>query len=195
MKKFLYQPVKPFIVNQHFGENKACIDLATNKKVISCDGNNPPQGYRSLYGPKGHSGADYHAFHGQPVYCACDGIVEFIDTQEKSGLDVRVTSVIDGVKFRHIYEHLLGYQHQTGTLVKTGDIIGWADNTGYSAGDHLHFELQKWTENGWEPVDPALYMSNVYALDGKLIGHKIAWLQEQVARLAELVADYLRDKK
>lgn len=194
IKKFICEPVSPFIVHQYFGENRACVDLETNKKVISCDGTNPPVGYRSLYGPKGHTGIDLATTHGQPVYCVCNGVVDTIDTQEKSGLDVRVRSEIGGIWYRHIYEHLLGYQPKIGDIIKTGDLIGWADNTGYSSGDHLHFQLEKWVDNIWVPIDPIPVMSNIYALKSKGIESKLSLLKEKVAVLADLLAEFLRNK-
>lgn len=187
MIKFLFQPIKPFYINQHFGENKSCVDLATGVSVITCDGLNPPPGYRSLYGPKGHLGLDLAAYHGQPVYCACDGTVSSIDTNPKSGLDVRVVSDANNETYRHIYEHLLGYQSKIGDKVEAGDLIGWADNTGYSSGDHLHFELQQWKAQQWVPVDPMPFMEDIYALE-------FAGLWKQVKELTARLADYLADK-
>lgn len=69
--------------------------------------------------------------------------LSYIDTKEKSGLDVRVESQFDGVLHRHIYEHLMGYQPMVGDKIMCGDLIGWAGKTGYASGDHLHFQLEK----------------------------------------------------
>lgn len=191
MNKFLYRPLKNIYINQKFGENLICVSTDGKNTVIGCDGKNPPAGYQSLYGPMGHKGVDLMAYHGQPVYCACDGVVDKIDTNPKSGLDVRVISVVDGVKYKHIYEHLLGYQPKVGQKMEVGDLVGWADNTGYSSGDHLHFELQGFFNGEWVPIDPMLYMNEVFALDV----YKFKKLKEAVAVLAEKVADWLRKGK
>lgn len=190
MKKVIYQPVEPFIINQKFGENSACVNDDLN--VITCDGNNPPEGYRSLYGPEGHRGLDLRAYHGQPVFAARDGIVTYIDTNIRTGLDVRITSSIDGKQITHIYEHLLGYQHKVGDVVKTGQVIGWADNTGYSSGDHLHFEVRD--ENG-NSIDPLSIMDDIPATEVLAVFNKLTFIKEQIALLAEKVADYLRKNK
>lgn len=182
----LFRPVKPFIINQRFGENQACIPV-NGGAVITCDGNNPPKGYKSVYGKKGHLGLDLHALHNQPVYCALDGVVDSVDTDPKSGLDVKVVSETEGRKFKHVYEHLLGYQPKIGDTVDAGSLIGWADNTGYSAGDHLHFQLEEWIKGKWVPVNPMLFMGTMHAQD-------IRPLQEMLARLADLIADWLRAK-
>lgn len=191
MNKFLYQPVKPFVLNQYFGENKACVTTDGTSKVILCDGLKPPTGYRSLYGPRGHLAIDLATGHGQPVYCACEGKVVAIDTNPKSGLDVRVVSEFQGKIYRHIYEHLLGYQPKVNDIIKTGDLIGWADNTGYSSGDHLHFQVEEWKNGAWVAIDPIPVMFEKFALEVSVIRQ----LKEIVALLAEKVADMMRKTK
>lgn len=195
MPKFLYPPVWPFNINQRFGENKACIPIIgyTSGTLITCDGHNPPQGYRSLYGPLGHLGLDLRASHSQPVYCAAGGIVYKIDSSERSGLDVRIETLVNGVKYRHIYEHLLGYQHKVGNRVELGTLVGWADNTGYSSGNHLHFQLEEWQNDKWVPVDPLLFMyTHIPAIQAATIIRRI---KETLARLADILADLLRKAK
>jgi len=188
MPKILFRPVKPLSINQAFGANDACISTDGKQKVITCNGNKPPKGYKSIYGAKGHLGVDLKALHSQPVYCALDGVVYKVDTDAKSGLDVRVESRIGADKYRHIYEHLLGYQPKVGDTIKAGELIGWADNTGWSAGDHLHFQVEKWDGKKWVPVDPMAIMGTIYAQDIR------SW-KEILARGAELLADLLRNKK
>lgn len=193
--KVLFQPVKPFRINQSFGENRGCLSLDGSNKVIACDGNNPPAGYRSLYGDAGHLGLDLRALHGQEVYAAQTGIVYKIDTNPKSGLDVRIESELHGVKFRHIYEHLLGYQPKVGDKVQVGQLIGWADNTGWSAGDHLHFQFEIWDGRKWVPSDPMPYMEAKFAPDFLAEYNKVLYLKELVAKLLDNFAVYLRNNK
>jgi len=188
--KSLCKPIHPFIIVQKFGENKACVSLDGKNTVVYCDGNNPPEGYQSIYGPTGHKGIDLKASHGQQVYAARGGKVEYIDTQPRSGLDVRIVSDIDGVPHMHIYEHLLGHNVKVGDVVKVGDCIGWADNTGYSSGNHLHFELRKWTPDGWIPVDPLPLFSEIFAPNITVV----KGLVEQLARAIESIVDILRSK-
>ncbi len=187
MERILFRPVKPLRINQAFAQNDACVSTDGKNRVITCDGNKPPVGFKSLYGAKGHLGVDLYATHSQPVYCALEGVVYKVDTDAKSGLDVRVQSTVDGQEYRHIYEHLLGYQPKVGDKVNAGDLIGWADNTGYSAGDHLHFQVEKYVSGKWVPIDPMDIMSTLYAQDIR------SW-KEILARGAELVADLLRKK-
>lgn len=192
--KLLFRPVTPFIVNQHFGENTVCISLDGKRDIIMCNGLKPPKGYKSIYGPQGHGGVDLRATHGQEVYCAQDGVVYQIDTDAKSGLDVRVESEVNGIKFRHIYEHLMGYQPSVGDKLLAGQLIGWADNTGYSSGDHLHFEMHILKGKQWVKVDPMLYMDTLPAREALKLTSTIKYLKEQVARLLDNAAYSLRKK-
>lgn len=177
----LYQPVKPFVITQQFAENRACIPVKGGS-VIECDGNNPPKGYKSLYGATGHKGTDLAAFHNQPVYAAHAGTVAFIDTDPKSGLDVKVEYEENGTKYQTVYEHLLGYQPKVGDQIALGSLIGWADNTGYSSGDHLHFELKKWDGKKWVSIDCMPFMQPKFARDmGTPIRETLADLLETAA--------------
>lgn len=193
--KIIHWPVEPRTINQGFGDNQSCVDIETGKEVITCDGLHPPEGYKSLYGPKGHLGLDLKAYYSQPVYCSLGGTVYEIDTQARSGLDVRIFSKVNGRYIRHIYEHLLGYQHKVGDIVQTGQVIGWADNTGYSSGNHLHFQVEEMINGVWTPIDPLSVLSDLSAPKALLIENKLIYLREQVALLAERIADYLRTRK
>ena len=192
--KYFFQPLKPFRINQKFGENKACVSIDGENRCITCDGHNPPSGYKSLYGSQGHLGIDLACYHGQEVYCAQRGKVYGIDTNLRSGLDVRVETEIDGQKFRHIYEHLLGYQYKIGDWVETGQLIGWADNTGYSSGDHLHFQIEKFINGVWLPVDPLLFLEPMFAKNTLAINNSLKYIKEQIALIADRLADFLRKR-
>lgn len=187
MSKHFFQPVKPWILNQHFGQNKACVSTDGKNHFITCDGHNPPKGYKSIYGAKGHLGIDLHATYGQPVYASCGGVVDEIDTEPRSGLDVRIVSDINGTFYKHIYEHLQGHNVKKGQIVEVGDLIGWADNTGWSSGNHLHFELKELKNGKWVSIDPLPLMENVFAL-------QFASMWKQVKELLALVAELLAEK-
>lgn len=189
--KFLYRPLSPFIVGQKFGENQACVEIG-GTKVIACNGHNPPKGYKSVYGSQGHTGIDLAAYHGQEVYCAQQGTIVSIDTNPRTGLDVRIQSLVEGRTFIHIYEHLLGYQGEVGDEVRTGQLIGWADNTGWSSGDHLHFGLKELVKGKWVYIDPLPHFSTIDALTVLRFQHSALWFRELVARLLDNTADRLR---
>ena len=196
--KYFYQPVKPFSINQTFSEKKACVSTDGTNKVISKspyhDSTVCPVGYKELYGDKGHLGTDIQTYHGQEVYCIQKGVVNQIDTNPKSGLDVRIITQIDGRKFKHIYEHLLGYQCKVGDVIETGQLVGWADNTGYSSGDHLHLQLEEMVGSTWVPINAMPLMEPRFAKDILAINNRLKYLQEQVALLADRIASWLRTK-
>lgn len=190
--KFLYQPVSPFKINQRFGENMACVSTKGTKRYINCDGNNPPPGFRSLYGDDGHQGLDLRAKLGQEVYCACDGVITQVDPNTWSGLDVRVASVVGGITYVHIYEHLNGFQGEVGDKVGIGQLIGWAGTTGASTATHLHFELQQLIDGQLVSIDPEPVMFNIYALSHmrKMQTHK--WMVEILSQVFDRLADLSR---
>lgn len=186
VEKFLFKPLEFWWVGQGFGQNQACINLAGTSKVISCDGNNPPEGYRSIYGPAGHNGLDCYADNGQKLFASCDGVVrELVDEATRGkGLGLvtnRQRFCIETGKpeyFKIRYWHLKDFNCKPGDVIRVGDLIGWCNNTGYSAGDHLHFEIKpvaKNSKNEWYnilqdngaygAVNPVPYMDNLTAVE------------------------------
>lgn len=191
----LFQPVSPFHINQGFYDNNACISTDGMSRVVTRQpGMSCPVGFKSLYADGRHGALDLRAYHGQEVYCAQGGTVYKIDTNPKSGLDVRVESFVGGRRIRHIYEHLLGYQAKVGDELKTGQLVGWADNTGYSSGDHLHFQVEEYQGGKWVKIDPEPLMAPIFAKDVLKAESTIKYLQEQVALLADRFATYLRTR-
>src|SRR3990167_8804452 len=163
MKLTLYKPVTPFAISQNFGENLACIDLSTSK-VISKVGATCPVGYVDLYessGLKGHQALDIPTNSWQPVYAAHEGFVEELEADPKRGLGIGIVSnfVYDFIvspyndngvwNAKTRYWHLAAFNIVKGQKVREGQLIGWADSTGYSSGNHLHFELKpvEWNQN------------------------------------------------
>lgn len=165
MKPILYRPVKPFNVIQSFGAN---YDY-----------------YHTNFGTNGHMGCDLFAPHGTPVYAAHDGTASFNkDAHGGEGVYIAAQG------FMTIYWHLIGdtepkYPNPLSytRVVKAGDLIGYADNTGApfeSTGDHLHFGFMLLDANGGKLTpnngfdgcsDPMPYMSGTYAVDiGTLTG-------------------------
>lgn len=186
----LHRPLKRHIVNQKFGENRACINDA--RQVITCDGNNPPEGYRSVYGKDGHLGIDLHADTNEPVYCAQNGTVYAIDPNRWSGLDVRIQSNVNGRQIRHIYEHLNAIHVREGDEIKTGDVVGLAGSTGFSSATHLHFQVEERIGSEWRKIDPDSVLSELCALDVKNVFLRTL---ERVAEALDTIQRWIRTKK
>lgn len=158
--KFLYQPVSPFHINQGYGFNLPCVEknyaitLDKRKVITGPDNTTCPIGYEKLYPllglPQGHNGLDLQAYHGQPVYAAQEGVVWEVQTEEARGLGLGIVTEnkyhCDETKsdemFKVRYWHLKSFNVKMGDRVKRGDLIGYADNTGFSSGDHCHFEIK-----------------------------------------------------
>lgn len=154
MKPDLYYPVKPAFVNQAFGVSP---NVATNAIYIQ-------------QGLKGHPGIDFKATHGQPIYAAHDGTCyPTIDDHGGNGIVLQADPVLKS--FFTIYWHLIKDDAvvHTGQVVKAGDLLGYADSTGVSTGDHLHFGLSIYpldVNNGFEGhIDPTSYFNGKFAQD------------------------------
>lgn len=149
--RFLFRPVSPFHINQGFYENRACINIKNSKDVITCDGLNPPKGYKSLYGAKlGHGALDLRAKRYTPIYSSQDGIVTELADEPSRGLGIGITTkkkfpckeTGKNENFKIRYWHNALHKVRMGDEVHIGDLIAWADNTGNSSGDHVHFDVK-----------------------------------------------------
>lgn len=100
-----------------------------------------------------HSGIDFAADCGSPVYAAADGDVILSTVAGGYGNQLVVDHGIqDGVDLTTTYNHLSGFV-VTGGPVHRGQLIAYSGTTGLSTGCHLHFETR---ENG-VPVNPRLW--------------------------------------
>lgn len=224
MKLKLSYPVKPLHFNQHFGDN--------------------PQMYSDpkYGGVIGHNGADFMAYHGQPVYASHDGIAYYeFDNGQGEGVVIKSNDKFDyngeEVYMKSIYWHLadaslepklaspiykaVGYKpdqtgvSQAGIPVKRGDLIGYADNTGASTGDHLHFGLKPMAinesngvwfnveqKNGYNgAINPEPYFDGTFAQDTVVLNQTEAIIQnimsadatpQQKIGLLKLISDFLK---
>lgn len=177
----LYYPVKPFYLTQKFGETAYLQYYKDNGVVFA-----------------GHNGDDMAARHGQPVYAAHDGRAYYeVDNKQGHGVIVVSTEQFDykdtQAFFKTIYWHMVDsykepkyrspiekYTDTTGAgiLVKAGDLLGYANSTGVSTGDHLHFGLKPMSlsypndytnieqDNGYQgAIDPTPCFNGLYAED------------------------------
>lgn len=162
----LLLPIKDISVTQPFGVNY----LDFYKKM----------------GMKGHNGIDFKTKRGCIINAAHSGTVSWAGEDSGGGISV----ILNTKNFKTIYYHLLKIKVRQGNIVKQGQIIGLADNTGkYTTGDHLHFGLKLIDKNGITinkdngykgAINPAPYFkknwnkSNAY----HRYGRKRVWLAE-----------------
>lgn len=90
---------------------------------------------------KFHTGLDFTASTGTPIYAASDAIVEIADAEAR-GYGNHV--VLDhGYGYKTLYGHMSRFTVKPGQKINRGDIIGYVGNTGTSSGPHLHYEVIK----------------------------------------------------
>ncbi|MCR4377666.1 MAG: peptidoglycan DD-metalloendopeptidase family protein [Rhodospirillales bacterium] len=117
-KALMRTPIDGARLSSHFGNRK-----------------HPILGYT-----KKHTGTDFAAPTGTPIYAAGDGVVESAGWNGGYGKYVSI---------RHNSEYSTGYAHMSGInrgiakgkRVRQGDIIGFVGTTGQSTGPHLHYEV------------------------------------------------------
>ncbi|WP_457617064.1 M23 family metallopeptidase [Lutibacter sp.] len=99
-----------------------------------------------------HFAVDIAVKMGTPVKSVADGTVIFAEWTAETG---HVIIVEHAQGFISIYKHNTALHKHQGDLVKSGEVIASAGNTGeFSTGPHLHFEL--WNEG--YPVNPVNFI-------------------------------------
>jgi len=121
---------------------RAILASPLDKLRITQEFGNTSFALSGAYNGKGHNGIDLAASIGTPVKAAMTGIVKGSgDTGSVRGC----YSYGRWVLVRHengldtLYAHLSQIGVTTGQAVATGDLIGYAGQTGYATGPHLHF--------------------------------------------------------
>jgi murein DD-endopeptidase MepM/ murein hydrolase activator NlpD len=118
-KKFLVRkPVNDGIMRSGFGSRR-----------------HPVLGYTKM-----HTGVDWAAPVGTPIYAAGVGVIEKAGWESGYGKYIRI---------RHNYGYETAYGHMTafargmepGVHVRQGQLIGYVGSTGLSTGPHVHYEI------------------------------------------------------
>lgn len=90
-----------------------------------------------------HDGTDFGAPEGTPIQAIADGVVKTAVCEGNYGCHVEIEHEIDGDTITSLYAHMKldSTVVKPGQVVQVGDLIGEVGNTGFSDGDHLHFEI------------------------------------------------------
>jgi len=89
-----------------------------------------------------HSGRDYAASCGTPVYAAAPGSIVSAGWGGGYGNQVVIAhGLVDGDSLATTYNHLERIV-ATGGSVARGQLVGYVGTTGLSTGCHLHFEAR-----------------------------------------------------
>lgn len=98
-----------------------------------------------------HTGIDFTAVRGTPIYATGDGIVKaVVPNLGGYGKEVEVSH---GYGYVTRYAHMEKFNARVGQKVKRGECIGYVGSTGTATAPHLHYEVMK---NG-EKVNPIYY--------------------------------------
>lgn len=88
---------------------------------------------------KMHTGVDFAAAIGTPIYATADGVVDKVEVSF-SGYG-KVLEIDHGFGYRTRFAHMHGFNVRYGQKVKRGDLIGYVGDTGLSTAPHLHYEV------------------------------------------------------
>jgi murein DD-endopeptidase MepM/ murein hydrolase activator NlpD len=119
-KKFLLRkPVAEAIMRDGFGIRR-----------------HPILGYTKM-----HTGVDWSAPTGTPIYAAGNGVVEKADWESGYGKFVLIRH---NNGYETAYGHMTAYARgiEEGKKVRQGQVIGFVGSTGLSTGSHVHFEIR-----------------------------------------------------
>jgi murein DD-endopeptidase MepM/ murein hydrolase activator NlpD len=107
-----------------------------NERLISGFGPRIHPVYKTL---RPHTGVDFTAPTGTPIYAAGNGVVTKSE-RNNHGYGIMV-QINHGYGYETLYAHMSKLNVKVGQAVKRGEIIGYVGNTGVSTAPHLHFEV------------------------------------------------------
>lgn len=90
-------------------------------------------------GEEFHKGVDLACAEGTPVLAAMDGVVISAKRSQSYGNCLRIAH---SGGWETLYAHLQYLYVRTGEVVRAGQCVGTAGQTGRATGAHLHFELK-----------------------------------------------------
>ena len=103
----------------------------------------------------GHYGMDIPASRGTPIVASRSGRVMTANGSDDWGYSWGYyVSIYHDSTYSTLYAHMSAVAVSEGQWVNKGDVIGYVGDTGYSFGDHCHFEVY---QNGTR-VDPSQFV-------------------------------------
>jgi murein DD-endopeptidase MepM/ murein hydrolase activator NlpD len=102
---------------------------------------------------KFHSGIDFTAPQGTPIYATGNGTVSLAENGNGYGNHV---IVYHGFGYSSLYAHMSRIKARPGQKVKRGELIGYVGSTGTSTAPHVHYEVIK----GSNKINPINYFFN-----------------------------------
>lgn len=160
MKKFLMKtPIDGARISSSFGSRK-----------------HPILGYTKF-----HSGVDFAAPRGTPIYAAGDGVVKIAGWVNGYGKFIELGHAN---KYETAYAHMSAFAKgiRPGVRVRQGQVIGYVGTTGRSTGPHLHYEIHI----AGKKVNP---LGVKVATGVKLAGKQLAGFKATRAKVASQMAE------
>jgi murein DD-endopeptidase MepM/ murein hydrolase activator NlpD len=113
------------------------------RKPVAVGLETSPFGWRThplLHIKELHTGVDWAAPVGTPIFAAGNGTIEWIGPRGGYGKYVRIKHP-DG--YETAYGHMTAFARglDVGSRVRQGQVIGFVGSTGVSTGSHVHFEI------------------------------------------------------
>jgi len=102
---------------------------------------------------KFHSGIDFTAPIGTPIYATGNGTVTTAESGSGYGLHVVINH---GFGYQSLYGHMSKIKVRAGQKIKRGELIGYVGSSGISTAPHVHYEIVK---NG-NKINPINYFFN-----------------------------------
>ena len=130
-----------------------------------------------------HKGVDIPCATGTEVYSSTAGKVVRISDNITNGIGVVIYDASQSIEV--VYWHLKSHSVQLGDTVVIGQLIAISDNTGYSFGPHLHWQVNQTDAygNSGNAIDPMPHL--VWWVDSpyRRIIQKLyqSWLQDDSA--------------
>lgn len=116
-----------------------------------------------------HTGLDFGADNGVPVYAAADGTITNDTSQAWAGPNLLTINhgTVDGESVVTWYAHLSQMAVTSGP-VTAGQLIGYVGDLGNASGDHLHFEVHVGAGGYYDTdVDPFIWLASAGAPTGE----------------------------
>jgi murein DD-endopeptidase MepM/ murein hydrolase activator NlpD len=97
--------------------------------------NHPLLGYTKM-----HTGVDWAAPLGTPIYASGNGLIDKVGWESGYGKYIRIRH---SNGYETAYGHMTAFARsiQPGARVRQGQVIGYVGSTGLSTGPHLHYEI------------------------------------------------------
>lgn len=133
---------------------------------------------------KMHTGIDFGARTGTPIFAAGDGVVKRANWFSSYGKYVAIKHS-NGMETAYAHMSRFATGIRAGSKVKQGQVIGYVGTTGRSTGAHLHYEVHM----GGKPVNP---LGIKVPMGTQLAGNELHKFKLQIGSLENQMKTALR---